>query len=359
MQFFTTYFSLSLKRRLHNVSYLITSLFFLLLMTLIAWMIPLDDGPSASVGISYDTSQIAAVKTVSLLDENSSFHLVLYPPEQLDQMKGDILAGNLIKGYVLDSEFDQKISTGDIVGLVETYVGEGSVATLIIDEMIASAIVEVSAPYTAINYVNKKFDGGLSPSSDMTDYIEQVLADGPLISMDISGGDSTLPEDAQDNMELFPMLYAILITLFILSAVFGCLMESRTQTIGTKVMIARSNRPFSIYCAPLFAYLLTDIAVLIACDMMIGLFLPTNPYMFSTRLLVVVILALFTTCFVLFLRQFKKWHAVITVLIPIFVMQNLFFSGAILNPVSLGTPLSLLRFISPSWYLLQLLNFLG
>lgn len=359
MQFFNTYFLLSLKRRLRNVSYLVTSLFFLVLMTFIAWVIPLDDEPSAIIGISYPDTQVSAQKIVSLLHENSSFQLIFYSLEEVDQMKRDILAGTLIKGYVLDAEIDTRLATGDTEGLVKTYVSEGSSATLIADEMVAAAILEISAPYTATNYVLERFEDGVEASDDMTDYIENLLSDGPLIAMDIDGGHSELSIQSLKEITLFPVLYSILITLFILSAIMGCLMESKSQTVGAQIMLARTNRPISVYGAPLLACLLTDFVVLIACDMMIGVFLPVNPYAPITRLLVVVILAVFTTLLLLLLRRLRRWHTVITVFIPILVMQNLFFSGAILNPVMLGTPLSLLRFFSPGWYLLQLLESFG
>ena len=95
---------------------------------------------------------------------------------------------------------------------------------------------------------------------------------------------------------------------------------------------------------------------MLAAQLAAGALLPNVYYSWQAQAVILVALAALAALCYLVASAARRFHRVLAVLLPLWCFVNVLFSGALIDPARLPYGLGVLRFFSPAWYGLRLLE---
>jgi len=334
MKSFFVLFSLFLKSRIFNRSFLSICLAMLLLITGFAILAPDSASPSAKVGIIFENSDQSLYQSCCYLLNLQEMDFIRYHDEQL--LRRDVMSGKLHCGYKLDPIAETPITVFETAG---------SMLTPVLDELVFSAWFESHMLDSTPELYGSNY------SSFIASEIERLGLQSRPLAIDIkintlSSGKNT------DAFSLESVLYSVFVPLILLSATFCALLspESEKDTLG----LLFSNGSRKIGTAFFSAQAVCFFAVTLAFELMMSLLSISNSFTFAARILSVLLLAAASAAiFCLFLKT--KPNTFILFFAVVWAAVSIVFSGAFVSPVIFGS-FEPIKYLSPSWLLLRLMT---
>ena len=340
MRYFSLLLWLRIKATIHSVGFTVTAIFILGLSATLAVILPQGTGSGLKVGVIAQGT--LSENIAQQFSQNKDYEIVLYSDRT--EMEQDVMSGQLHCGYLLEDQAEFPVT------VLET---EGSYMRFLLDELVLSARYEVLAPQMAEEYL---MEHGHDPSNAQEDYLRLSRSEPPLrIQLETTGRASV--EDLTEG-SLQPLLYAVLISVFVASAILSVLLKGEEEVQIIAQLRSFGKHPLATFTAPLFAGILLNIIVLLAADLLISHFSGMELYSFEARLGMFILLAAFTALVSPLAARLRRCSTVSVILLPPVLLLWILCSGGIVSPERLPVGLGLLRFLSPAWYALQLLHVL-
>ncbi len=177
-------------------------------------------GPTQSTGIQaglvVESATPYALQVANQLTNQQEISFSLYP--DLDSLVEAVSHGTIVAGYVLDEQFDVKVSTLDTARLVQLVKLEDDIYHKYVNEVVYTAVYTQIVPYITQDFLSQRgIDIGLS---DITAQTTSYLAGDRLFTMDFR---SVQAIDALQNVPSpLPLVRGILavglLTLVLLAA---------------------------------------------------------------------------------------------------------------------------------------------
>ncbi len=343
MRHFLRLLVLYLKHRLKTAAFWVSGGMLLLLFGGFALLSPEELPASAPIGLMVDPSDGALQAACAPLLESKALRFVYYPPEALPQMQRDVRAGVLHCAYRIGQ---------NTVPPITVYENDGAFLTPVTDELVFAAWYETQLPQIALATAERL---------NLTDHA-QILTEMRRLQTQSSPIEPALTlnaavSKAQDGMTLAPLLYAVLIPLFLLCVLFSALLSRDGEQAVTALL--RLGSPASASGLPAAAAALAQGLLFAAlpalCELLLLLLRIDTGYSPTARLALIGLLALSATLLSpaaarLRLGQFPT----LLMIALVWAVASVIFSGAILSPEVFGR-FGALRYLSPPWYLLRLM----
>ncbi|MEG1850164.1 MAG: hypothetical protein RR197_06360, partial [Oscillospiraceae bacterium] len=334
MRFFFTYWRLELKRQLRDGAFWGCAALFAALVLGFAAVYPAPAPLSTSVGLLFDPARPIECEAAALLEQNEDYTFVSYPPDAREALRRDLLSGALHCAYLLDERDPTPVTVWET---------DGSLLRPIIDETV------LSAWYTAdiARQVERFFlSRGFSEGSAVAPAVAASNA-ALTLRFEAVGTAAPLPET---GLSVAPLLYAVLISLFLLFVVLAALLSSGEERRVSALLTAclPTCRRSAARAPPLARAVLTA-AVLLAVQAALLLFGVSASYSLGAQLALTLALTPCSALLAAAVARLRRFALPMLLLLPIGTAASVLFSGAILDPALLGG-IGLLRFFSPAWW---------
>ena len=349
MRLFCTQYLLTLKQRLKSPSYLLMCLFLAAVVSFAAWMVPKETPSPLEVGVCLEDSELGGKFVRLLTREDSELSVTCYPAQQLEEMRQAVRQGQLIAGYALAEDFDEKLLSLENEALVRCYTGAEPSSASAANEVVASVLMELRSPILAAGFLTRQGQAGPQTLADSTRLVEDILANGALIQPVVL---TDTPASTQ-TATVFPTLYALLLSLCFVSALSPVLFIPRSEGVRLKLAGLISGHPAILALATACGRVSTDLALFLCCDAAMTFFAGENPFPLAGRLLCAAGMALLCWALSLVFGKTERLRRIAVYLLPVWILFNLLYSGALIDPARLGAA-GLLRWLCPVWYLLKI-----
>ncbi len=336
MRYFGTLLRLQIWSRLRSASFAVTAACFLVLALGFAVLLP-DRQPSGlTVGLFAESQ--SGRDTAEILQKNASCRFLLF--DSVEALERDLLAGKLHCGY--------RISDGE--NPVTALTTDGSYMRPLLDEVVLSAYAEARLPQDVRDYL---MQAGLG-SADVEGILAGLRGEATPMTITVQTvGKASVQALAEQSVSL--LLYAVLTTAFLGCAVLSGLLAGDERKRALQQLSALSGRRLSGALAPALADVLLNLAVLVLTDVCISRLLPGG-YQPAGRAALLLALALLGVAFRMLAAALRRFSGAVAALMPVWLLAGIFCSGSIISPELLPAGLGILRFFSPAWYLLRLLQ---
>lgn len=339
MRYFWLLYRLRLKAALRSAT-MITCAAFLLLTLTFAALLPQGTPASLSIGV-LPRGGIGA-DTAGILKQNGDYTVLLY--DDAAAMRRDVLSGFLHCGYTVADEWMSDIP-------VTVYYTDGSYLRPLLDQLVLSAYFEAKLPRMTQEYL----DGNGYGEADALALLEKQRREARTMEVELrTVGRETPPEDSPSK-SMQPLLYAALSSLFLALAAVDALLAPASLAKAENQLRVMSGRRLASAAAPILARITVYLAVLAAADALLFQIWGSMYYPLEARAAGLGFLALAGAALGLAAARLRRWSAVLTVLLPPWILLSVFCSGALTDPALFPMGLGVLRFLSPAWYVLRLM----
>lgn len=338
---FLNLLGLFLKYRLKSAAFWVSMAVLLLLFGSFALLCPQSNPPSAQIGLMYDPDDNALQTACAPLLDSDTLRFVYYPPEALPAMQQDVRAGLLHCAYQVSSNAKPPITV---------YENEGAFLTPVTDELVFSAWFETQLPKITLSTAERL---GLSDRQRILAEIERLQAESnplePLLELN-----ATAAPPIENGISLVPLLYAVLVSLFLLCCAFSALLSpDREQELRTLLRLSCPSHPRVPAASATLAQVLLFGALPTLCELLLMLLGVETGYSLFAHFALIGLLAILAVISVLILSHVRSSPALLFSMV-LWAATSVVFSGAIVSPEVFGI-FSALKYLSPQWYLLQLM----
>ena len=342
MKYLFLLFFLRLKATLRAPIFWGSAVFFLALVLTFGAILPRQEQTGLCIGITAHGA--VAREAAAILERNGDYQTVIY--SDTDAMTTDILRGKLHCGYLLD---DTR-AAGKTPMTV--FAPTGAYMRPLLDQLVFAAYFEAGVPQITDDFLAAL---GMETQA-LPEIFERVQQDAvPMEIQLIPLGGASVPLPENETSSVLPMLYAVLVSLFLAVCLLAVLLQPPAEERALAHLFA--VRPVSTVCASVGAALLTQFALLLAADWLLGLLLGAQNDSLSARLGVFLWLAALAALISVPAAAFlRRWQNVVCVLLPLWLVVSVLCSGALISPAKLPGVASWLRFLSPAWYALRALG---
>lgn len=335
-----TYFLLLLTARLRVLlrsgGLWITTLFFLGITLLCGTILPRSQPQAMAVGLVAESQM--GIATAAHLAENTDYQFIAY--DSREALEQDVITGMVHCGYLLGS--GRKPITG--LATSQSYMRP------LVDELVLAAWNEAEAPALTQQFLDENRLVGNAE--------EQMAAlaktTRPMTVELVTIGQAT--PITTNHTAVQPLLYAVMISAFLAASILGVTLLDEGEQRALRQLAGFSGRPLATHSAGVLAWVLVNLVVLLTADGLVSLLLGDSAYPLAQRLPMLALLTLMALVFGLAGSLLRRYAGVVALLLPPALLVSILCSGAIISPQLLPGGLSLLRFLSPAWYLLQLLQ---
>lgn len=345
MRFFFLWFALSAKHLLRSGVFWCCGIFLVLLVTLFAWVTPERQPVSMQVGLLDLSGSEYSAAVIKQLLENEDFRFVQYEAHELSDMQEDLVKGELHCAYLWNTAADTPPIT-----VFET---DASYMRAIMDELVLSAWFEVNAVPLVEELMQQH---QLEQTIPVAKALETAREEKPLaVYFEYVGMAGAVPVQGIDS---HPLFYALLICVFLLFAILLPLLSDAGNSEFSRLIAAGApRRRAAAWLAPALARALLLGGVLLGADLLASGFMQST-YPLPARLMMAAILAVFAAGISPLISRLRGHALPLLMILPVWMAVSIVCSGALIDPVLLG-PAGILRFLSPAWYLLQLMGMIG
>ena len=344
MSRFLSLLALFIKRGLKSTSFWVSAAVLLLLFSSFALLCPVARPASAQIGLMYDDDSAFQAACEPLLNSDT-LRFVWYPPESLSAMQQDVCAGVLHCAYRISSE---------TVPPITVYENEGAFLTPITDELVFAAWFETQLPQTTLTISQRL---GLKDQQLILAEMQRLQVESiplaPILTLNTAASPQT-----KGVMSLTPLLYAVLIPLFLLCCAFSVLLApGRAHELAALLRMRCPDRPHLPAAAAALAQILLFASLPALCEILMLLLNLDTGYSLVARLVLIGLLAFLAAVLVPMISRLRSNAALLLALV-LWAAVSVVFSGAIITPDVFGS-FSALKYISPSWHLLRLMTALS
>ena len=332
MSFFALLFRKELGARLFSRRFLAGAALVLFLTGSLAFLLPGPAPAGFTVGLLAEEGGDGET-VIRLLAEHEN--LAFFEVPDRDALERGVLTGRFHCGYVFGAD-----------GSVTAVSGEGSYLRPVLDEVVFSEVQRASLEQTAAAFLERK---GLSAAG--------VAVDGGVGIGIILKAEGSAPEDALADYAgsgAQPLLYAALITAAFAGAIIASPEEEQSAR-AYDLLGKISGRVWQARSAPIFARSVCTLLMLAAADLLFGCFVSYSVYSVTARAAMLALLAFLSSGAALAAARLGRARSVLYCALPALLLGSVFLSGAVIDPAYLPGPLPVLRFLTPSWWLLRLM----
>lgn len=342
---FLSLWGLFLKHRLKSAAFWASAAVLLLLFGSFALLCPASHPVSAQIGLMYDTTDSALQAACQPLLDSDELRFIWYPPEALPAMQQDVRAGVLHCAYRLSPDTDPPITV---------YESEGAFLTPVTDELVFAAWFETRLPQITISIAERL---GLKDQQRILTEMRRLRAQSNPLTPVLTLNAATTPRE-MGGISLAPLLYAVLIPLFLLCCAFSVLLApDRERELAALLRLCCPDRPRLPAAAAVLAQVLLFAALPALCEALLLLLGLDTGYSLAARLALIGALALLAALLIPVVSRFRPSAALLLILV-LWAAVSVIFSGAVLTPEAFGG-FSVLKYLSPPWYLLRLMTALS
>lgn len=336
---------LFLKHRLKTTAFWASAAVLLLLFGSFALLCPTAHPASAQIGLMYDDAD-SALKTacVPLLDSDA-LKFVYYPPAALSDMQQDVRTGKLHCAYHVENANEPPITV---------YENEGAFLTPVTDELVFAAWFESQLPQIALETAAGL---GLDNQQLIAAEMQRLKAESIPMEAVLTLNTTTAPKTA-GGMSLAPLLYAVLIPLFLLCCAFSTLLApARERALTALLRIHCPAHPYLPAAAAILSQAVLFAALPALCEGFLMLFKIETGYSSAAHLVLIGVLALLATLVIPAMSACRP-NAALLLAMVLMAAISVLFSGALITPAVFGR-FAALKYLSPSWHLLRLMSVLS
>lgn len=300
---------------------------------------------SAQIGLMYDSTDISLQRACEPLLISDALNFIYYPPEALPAMQQDVRSGVLHCAYYVDAQNDLPITV---------YENEGTFLTSVTDELIFGAWFETQLPQVTLTIAQEL---GLKDQQHIVADMQRLQAQGIPLTPQVTLNTAAAPPSANSSA-LTPLLYAVLISLFLLCCAFSAILApSHERELIALLQLRCPARPWLPAAACMLAQVALFAVLPTLCEGLLLLLGIQTGYTPIARVTLIVVLALLAALIVPIISRLRP-NAVLLLAIILWTAVAIVFSGAVIPPEAFGS-FSGLKYLSPPWYLLQLMTALS
>lgn len=342
MRQFLSLTGLFLKHRLKNAIFWVNMAILLLLFGSFALLCPTARPASAQIGLMYDDTDSVFDTACEPLLASSALRFIYYRPESLSDMQRDVRSGVLHCAYRI---------SGDAVPPITVYESEGAFLTPVTDELVFAAWFEAKLPQTTLDIATGlDLDNQQLILTEMQRLEAQSSPMAPVLTLN----SATSTRETVDGMSLAPLLYAVLIPLFLLCCAFSALLApAHEHALAALLRLHCPTHPHLPAAAAAFAQTVLFAAMPAFCEGLLLILKIETGYSPAARLVLIGALALLATLLLPAISGCRP-NAALLLAIVLMAAVSVIFSGALITPENLGR-FAVLKYLSPSWYLLRLM----
>ncbi len=335
MRCFCTICGLRIKSLLHTTAFLLPAAVFLLLIGIFGVILPQNSGSSMKVGLVAQGE--LAQQLAEKLQENTDYTMLLF--ETPAQLERQVLNGTLHCGYLLSEDLPFYV-----------YQTDASYMHPLVDELVLSTYFQIQMPQIAADYLEQ---GGFDATHAAEHYVQLAQTAPPMQILLHTVGTESLQELEERSLQ--PLFYAVLCTLFLGMVWIQQLLTDSNELRLFQLMKTTGNHPILCHVAPLMADAICYLVLLFLAEAIASTMLGDG-YSLAAKMLGFLLLTGLGLLLMLIFSYLRRWKGFAVWLLPLVLLSNVLFSGAILNPSLLPAGISVLRFVAPAWYFLQLLT---
>lgn len=344
MHQFLRFLILFLKYRLKIAAFWVSGGVLLLLFGSFALLCPVARPASAQIGLMYDPVDSALQAACAPLLESETLRFVHYPPESLLKMQRDVRTGVLHCAYHIDQNAAPPVTV---------YENDGAFLTPVADELVFAAWFETQLPQITLATAERlNINDHRLILSEMRRLQAENLPLEPALTLN-----AAVTPKVSDGISFSPLLYAALIPLFLLCVIFSTLLSPRNEQELTALLRLRCPAPRLPAAAATLAQALLFAALPALCELLLLLLRIETGYSLTARLVLIVVLTLAAMLIAPMVLHLRPSPALLLAAV-LWAGVSVIFSGAVISPEALGR-FGMLKYLSPSWYLLRLMTALG
>ncbi len=336
MDYFFRVLKAHMVHMFRSAAFWVTTLCFLLLVLVMGIALPQGSQQmSLEVGVLPEGEWGEQVEELLLSEEDFRYRRY----HERSTLERDILTGALHCGYLLEE------------GKVTALVTSASYLRPLIDELIFTAAMEVDAPGIA----QKFLQDSLQPADGIPETFRNLSQTEPSMEIEvIERGGAPLERFSQGGLQ--PLLYAVLVTAFLAASALTELLSPVQHQRALCQLAVLGERRIGTLLGIAGGNLLLNGGILLVAGGLTDLLLQTSIYPWKARWILLGSLAGFSVLLSLGITFFRRFYSVLIALLPLWCFCSVLFSGALIDPARLPYGLGTLRFLSPSWYGLQILQ---
>lgn len=336
---------LFLKYRLKIAAFWVSAGVLLLLFGSFALLCPAARPASAQIGLMYDPIDSALQSACAPLLGSDTLRFVYYPPESFSKMQRDVRTGALHCAY----RINQNASSPPIT----VYENDGAFLTPVTDELIFAAWFETQLPQVTLAVAERL---NVTDRQLILTEMRRLQAENIPLEPALTFNAVT-PKASDDGMSLSPLLYAVLVPLFLLCVIFSALLSPGHERELTALLQLRCPLPNLPATAAALAQALLFAALPALCELLLLLLRIETGYSLTARLALIAVLALAAMLMAPVVSHLRPSPALLLAAV-LWAAVSVIFSGAVISPEALGR-FGMLKYLSPPWYLLRLMTVLS
>lgn len=342
---FLSLLSLFLKHRLKSAAFWASAAVLLLLFGSFALLCPVARPASAQIGLMYDAADSALQAACDPLLASDALYFIWYPPEALSAMQQDVRTGVLHCAYRINPQNDPPITV---------YENEGAFLTPVTDELVFAAWFETQLPQITLRTAEKL---GLEHQALIVAEMRRLQAQSSPLTPLLTLNSAAAPQ-VTGGMSLAPLLYAVLVPLFLLCCAFSAMLApGRERELAALLRLRCPAHPQLPAAAAALAQILLFAALPAFCEVLLLLLGIDTGYSPAARFALAALLALLAALIVPAVSRFRPSAALLLAMV-LWAALSVVFSGAVIAPEAFGS-FSALKYLSPPWYLLRLMTALS
>lgn len=336
MSFFMLLFWLELGSRFRSRRFLAGASVVLALTLAVALLLPEPAPVGLTVGLVNEWGE-AGEETVRLLCGNQSVSFQRAADQE--ELERGILTGRFHCGYLLEED-----------GTVTALTSEGSYLRPVLDEVVFSQVQRAELDGIVAAFLERK---GLSAEGI---WIDDSIGMEIVLKTEGAAPEDALLEYAGSGAQ--PLLYAVLITAAFAAAALAAPQERRDDR-ARFLLAGTSGRVWQTRTAPILARAVCVLVVFFAADLVFHQIVRYSVYSLSARWTMFCLLAVLSAAAGAAAARLMRGRSVLYCVLPALLIGSVLLSGAVVDPAFLPPPLSALRFLTPSWWLLRLMSALS
>ena len=334
---------LFLKQQVKSAAFVSATMVLLLLFASFALLMPDAQPVSAAIGLMFDSADGELAGACAPLLQSTALQFVYYPPSANIQMQQDVLSGRLHCAYTIDRDLDAPFTV---------YETPGTFLTPITDELVFSAWFETQL----LPLTQALVQGEPAAQTRIAEEMTRLAQDGKPFGFNLTLN-ATLAPSSGNSGGLSPLLYAVLIALFLLCFAFSALLKPRGEADLAVLLRQAAHRPYLPQLAAVIAQMLLYSGVLALCEILLLLLGVDTGYSLAARGTLILLLSVGGALLSFVLSRVRAGSPLLFGLL-LWAAVTVIFSGAIVSPEAFGR-LGILRYASPAWWLLRLIARLG
>lgn len=283
---------LFLKHRLKIAAFWASAAVLLVLFGSFTLLCPVARPPSAQIGLMFDTSDSALQAACEPLLKSDALYFIWYPPEELHAMQQDVRNGVLHCAYYINPQNNPPLTV---------YKNEVAFLTPVTDELVCAAWFETQLPQTVLSISEKL---GLEDHELIASEMQRLQAQNspmmPLLTLNAA----TAPQISGSG--LAPLLYAVLIPMFLLCCAFSAMLAPARERELTALLRLHCSRHRQLpSAAAALAQILIFATLPSLCEALLVLLRIDTGYAPVARITLIVLLALLAALIVIVVSCFR------------------------------------------------------